>query len=440
MNKNKIIECINNPALIDEEATKELRDIVHEFPASPILHWLYLKGLQNQKSYLFNSALSRAAIGSPNRSQLMKWVDKEGEEPEVVKKQKFEFKLPEKEVQTKEEVQPIVEPSVIPEEKTPQEPEAKKEVQVVQELPKPEPKVEKPKKEKKPADLPADILAILEKSKRIREGYKHEEEELVDTEVTADAVSDVIVEEPIEEVAEPVQNSEIPIDTHIEPIAVEETTETVEGPIEEPQREEKEQYFEVDLNFGDVDENITQEEVSQETAFETSFEIVLDDYESDLPLEQGEEVKDVDQKEEVESQVEVKESTSTLEGSFMGWLKNLDSENKPKENVSFEINTDVVPQKKKEVSKEKAHRIGLIDKFLEDKPRITPSKEYISLVNLADEEEEDNKQFITETLAEIYVKQGHYNKALEAYEILGLKYPEKSSLFADRIREIKRRK
>ena len=74
MNKNNIIEWIVNPVSVDEDATRELRDIIQEFPASPILHWLYLKGLKNQKSYLFNSALSRAAIGSPNRSQLLSWV------------------------------------------------------------------------------------------------------------------------------------------------------------------------------------------------------------------------------------------------------------------------------------------------------------------------------------------------------------------------------
>jgi hypothetical protein len=44
---------------------------------------------------------------------------------------------------------------------------------------------------------------------------------------------------------------------------------------------------------------------------------------------------------------------------------------------------------------------------------------------------------MTETLAEVYVKQGKLKKAKKAYEILALKYPEKSSFFANQIKKIK---
>jgi hypothetical protein len=44
---------------------------------------------------------------------------------------------------------------------------------------------------------------------------------------------------------------------------------------------------------------------------------------------------------------------------------------------------------------------------------------------------------MTETLAKVFLEQKKYHKAIQAYEILILKYPEKSSLFADRIIEIK---
>ena len=50
---------------------------------------------------------------------------------------------------------------------------------------------------------------------------------------------------------------------------------------------------------------------------------------------------------------------------------------------------------------------------------------------------EDNDFLTTETLAEIYVEQGHYQRAIQAYKILSLKYPKKSVFFANRINEIK---
>jgi len=53
---------------------------------------------------------------------------------------------------------------------------------------------------------------------------------------------------------------------------------------------------------------------------------------------------------------------------------------------------------------------------------------------------EDNDYLTTETLAEIYVEQRHYERAIQAYQILCLKYPKKSGLFANRIEDIKNKK
>ena len=47
------------------------------------------------------------------------------------------------------------------------------------------------------------------------------------------------------------------------------------------------------------------------------------------------------------------------------------------------------------------------------------------------------EDFMTETLAKVYLKQNKLNEALKAYKILSLKYPEKISLFADQIKFIK---
>ena len=49
------------------------------------------------------------------------------------------------------------------------------------------------------------------------------------------------------------------------------------------------------------------------------------------------------------------------------------------------------------------------------------------------------EDYMTETLAKVYVKQEKYKEEMKAYKILSLKYPEKISLFANQIKDLKKR-
>jgi len=81
--------------------------------------------------------------------------------------------------------------------------------------------------------------------------------------------------------------------------------------------------------------------------------------------------------------------------------------------------------------------LGLIDKFIELNPKIPPVNPQKEILIQAVEKPEDPSFLMTETLAKVYLEQKKYQKAIQAYEILILKYPEKSSFFADRILQIK---
>ncbi len=82
-------------------------------------------------------------------------------------------------------------------------------------------------------------------------------------------------------------------------------------------------------------------------------------------------------------------------------------------------------------------KMAIIDEFITNKPRIKPSKLAGLSVDFDHVEELDNDVMMTETLAQLYIKQEKYAAAIEAYEILSLKIPKKSSFFADHIKKIR---
>lgn len=84
----------------------------------------------------------------------------------------------------------------------------------------------------------------------------------------------------------------------------------------------------------------------------------------------------------------------------------------------------------------KQKKIALIDRFIENNPKISPVKEMSKIAHIP-EQTQDQSYLMTETLAKVYLEQKKYQKAIQAYEILILKYPEKSTFFADRISDIR---
>ena len=95
----------------------------------------------------------------------------------------------------------------------------------------------------------------------------------------------------------------------------------------------------------------------------------------------------------------------------------------------------------KKVLHKKNHNLDnfqLIDDFLKTTERAIPEKDLKNNEDLSEKSWSSNDELMTETLAKVFVKQKKFKKAIEAYQILGLKYPEKNSLFANRIKEIKK--
>jgi len=109
--------------------------------------------------------------------------------------------------------------------------------------------------------------------------------------------------------------------------------------------------------------------------------------------------------------------------SFTEWISI--SQNKSFNNIEFSNNTD---------------DWNIINSFLNNDPKISQIKKSNpdSMIDLTSENIFSDEELMTETLAKIFIKQEKYDKAVQAYKILSLKYPEKSALFAPQISQIKR--
>lgn len=90
-----------------------------------------------------------------------------------------------------------------------------------------------------------------------------------------------------------------------------------------------------------------------------------------------------------------------------------------------------------EEEEQKLEHHGIIDAFIEKAATstvFTPLEKQEGEDTQKQVEEEEESEFLTETLARIYIKQKKYTQALTIIKRLSLNFPKKSSYFADQIR------
>lgn len=244
------------------------------------------------------------------------------------------------------------------------------------------------------------------------------------------------------------EQAEIPLEaSDTVPISFVEEKETVEEPIEEIEQEsmavnsEREQ-----PTFEEADEltaQIMSEAIS--ATFEQSADELIEDTEAEQEIEQQSDDSAETETSEKETIIQ-NEVSSKKELSFVEWLK-LKKETYPTsrdKDVDAEVKTkpsgETSEKTKNEQSSGKMSKKeinALLDRFIAEQPSMQkPYEDFFKPSEFAKESVEESNDNVTETLAQIHVMQGNYQKAIAAYRQLGLLYPEKKAFFASRIKEL----
>ena len=422
MNAKKINTLFKHPEQITSEDLIGLKQAVDDFPYAAPLHALYMKALQKKESYLLPGQIKRAAIATPNRAALKEFHDMpipgmesakevpvvdftEVAETGKVEEVEVAAKAPEKKAvePVKAKVEKAAEPATPKTEKKQaaaqksEEVKPKTEVKEPVKLDTPKPKVAPAK----PTTLPEDLSHLPEAVRKaiLRSRVLRGEE--IPTSTTeekkpAEVAAPELKQRPSEVSAEPTKKAE-----GVEP------TQTVS--VEEKLADEK-----------PVEDKPVQKEQSA-VAEKSVAEKPTAEKPKQAPKTPKPKIEKATKSEaaSIEEKLEVREMPFSEKASFMEWLTADFSDGEPKK-VGRSAPKDV-----KTI-------ISELPKF--------PAPKKDGKIDVFHLPSDDQGKFVTETLAEIYLKQALWDKAINAYEVLSLKYPEKSGFFADRIREIKKHK
>ncbi len=199
--------------------------------------------------------------------------------------------------------------------------------------------------------------------------------------------------------------------------------------------------------------------ISEEVTADAPIETLLNESSEDKPLPQN--VKEAEQildpalfksmdphmdeaiakaKKEAEKELEIGKPlpfTKKEKYSFTEWLQLTSATPIEREPVKENDKHLSLDHEDDDEEMAKRKKFDLIDKFIENNPKIVP-REKIDKVDISESLKMDKNELMTETLARVYLEQKKYKKAIQAYKILSLKYPEKSSFFADRIKTVEK--
>lgn len=431
MEAKEFIELLGDHDKVKSQSVEELKKLSLEFPYSQPVQLLYTIRLGHSSEYLFNRQLGKTAALTNDRTVLFDLFEREEETvvetspaPPVVRTLRSEPEVSKAEEEIPNEdlgrLKHTVLSSVTEEESQREETSAA---------------VTPEESSSEDQSLKDKVKAILEENRRLREKYEGSQKE-------NSAINQRISE--IKERLDKIKGKQEEISEQPE-ARTEEVTTTPVTPVEATKSQESTpQEVTEDKDVYSADEEALLEERMSESTAESAAELMAETETEQEPQEANK-----------ESVFTIDDDAGDEELPFSAWIQRLneppaktESKAEEKEEVSQPGEPDspdpepeVEDSDKPEPEERPAltAKFELFDSFVEKLPELKRRKPE-NVMNRRQEEDlsEEESSLVTETLAKVYVKQKHYDKAIKAYEILRLKYPEKSGFFADRIFEIKK--
>jgi hypothetical protein len=403
MNKSDFLNLMGGNTPVDRQVLAELSELVNIYPYFQTAHMLLLKSLRDNSDIRFENQLRNSAIHIADREVLFNYLQIA---PSIVEKEITDIQKetiavpPEPEIQPVEIPEPEVQPAEIPE----------PEIQPV-EIPEPEIQpAEVPEPEEQPVEVPEPEIQPVEipESEVIPESVEGDfAQTILDSAMNSQNFIDEIERDSRPRLVKDQPDSMASI-----------LERTVVGTID-PEMDDS--YFGPDLFIPvSYDEPEAEEEEEEIFYMDPGFLFTPRGEPEEEPVTVEEEP------------VTVEEEPVTVEEEPVITEEELVAIEEVPEIPAVEPARSDIDQKRKE-------QADLIDRFIMANPRIIPQIEKPASPNedLSKPFTEEHGGFVTETLARIYVTQGYYSKAIDIYEKLSLKFPQKSNYFAAQIEKIR---